>query len=153
MLCADSLSTCEPWEAAWGAFLSLKVSCLPTCLAKIGCSVVRVTGTEHGCDGEYRLDPAASSSFPKYKLARGGRTLGFSGTWDIYDDNGHTYYHETLGETNTNISSKCHKPSLVFSPHQTDSASACGDHFCISWLAQPCFLFLSSQDHWLQRLQ
>ena len=106
VLCADSLSPCEPWEAVWAG---LKVSCLPVdsngvtnCQAKIGCPVVRVTGATTGfCDGVYRHDSTVLGPFPVYHHVEIARTLSFNGAtskWEINDMNGDNY-HSATGET------------------------------------------------------
>ena len=53
VLCADSDTTCEPWEGVWAPGVS--VSCMPVCLlAFSGCSTLRVTGADCShCNGDY----------------------------------------------------------------------------------------------------
>ena len=55
VLCADSDTTCEPWEGVWAPGVS--VSCMPVCLlAFSGCSTRRVTGADCShCNGDYEL--------------------------------------------------------------------------------------------------
>ena len=101
VFCADSLSTCEPWEAVWPPGGS--VYCLPNCLASIGCRAVRVTGATTGdCDGEYRLDNTVSYEFPRYthvtrdtevfldRLDDKKWKIGRAGNWKIHSATGET---------------------------------------------------------------
>ena len=101
MLCADSVSPCEPWEGVWTQGVS--VSCLPDCLASIGCPSIRVTGATSGhCDGEYRLDDTVSYLFPRYThVSRDTHVfmdhlndkrwkIGRPGNWKIHSATGET---------------------------------------------------------------
>ena len=100
MLCADSLSPCEPWEAEWDS--GVKVSCLPTCLSALSnCTTLRVTGADYGdCDGDYdRMHTIPIPDMPAYKKREAKRYLFSSGTqWVISHKNGGGAYLMSGGE-------------------------------------------------------
>ena len=113
MLCADSLSTCEPWEAVWAPGVS--VSCMATCVSALSpCTTLGVTLTPDAgtFSGDYnRLSiQDYKDGRPAYKLDGEEKYLFASGTqWIFASSLGGASVYWNDGEWG----SLCSSPSII----------------------------------------